>query len=150
MKKTILLIFSIVFLLFLFCITVFHKDSIEEENIIQQISQEETEHQKTTPPQIVEIDGIEFLQSRGDIGKFGGTLTDSTIGEGPKTFNCWNAKDATSSSLGGLMFEGLVATDPFTGEVIPRLAKSVNVDETGKIYKRFKMVGWKTFNSSRC
>ncbi len=134
MKKTILLIFSIVFLLFLFCITVFHKDSIEEENIIQQISQEETEHQKTTPPQIVEIDGIEFLQSRGDIGKFGGTLTDSTIGEGPKTFNCWNAKDATSSSLGGLMFEGLVATDPFTGEVIPRLAKSVNVDETEKIY----------------
>ena len=82
----------------------------------------------------IEIDGVEFLENRGENGKFGGSISDSTIGEGPKTFNCWNAKDATSSSLGGLMFESLVTTDPFSGEVIPRLAKSVEVDETGKIY----------------
>ena len=66
--------------------------------------------------------------------KYGGTLRNSTIGEGPKTFNIWNAKDATSSSLGSLMFEGMFTTDAYNGEVIPRLAKSVNIDKSGKIY----------------
>ena len=134
MLKKILLICSIIFLVFLFCITVFHKDTIEEEKTVNNTSQDTIQNKSTTPYKIVEIDGAEFLESRGEVGKFGGSISDSTIGEGPKTFNCWNAKDATSSSLGGLMFESLVTTDPFSGEVIPRLAKSFEVDETGKIY----------------
>jgi peptide/nickel transport system substrate-binding protein len=80
------------------------------------------------------IEGREYRQARGEVGKYGGTLKSSMIGEGPKTFNPWNAKDATSSTLAGLMFDGLVTTDVFTGKVIPMMAKSVDIDKTGKIY----------------
>lgn len=84
--------------------------------------------------QTVEINGVEYRQSRGKVGKYGGTIYNSTIGEGPKTFNPWNAKDATSSEMGGLMFDGLVTTDAYTGEVIPLMAKSVEIDESGTVY----------------
>ncbi len=82
----------------------------------------------------IEINGVDYIQARGKIGKFGGTLYTSTIGEGPKTFNPWNAKDATSSTMGELMFDGLVATDPYTGEVVPQLAKSIKVLPSNKEY----------------
>lgn len=82
----------------------------------------------------VEIKGVEYRRARGEVGKYGGTLAFSTIGEGPKTFNPWNSTDATSSLMGELMFEGLVATDAYTGQVIPSLAKSVEIDKTGCIY----------------
>lgn len=72
-------------------------------------------------------DGVDYLVSRGEIGKYGGEFRSSIIGEGPKTFNSWEAKDNTSSTLSGLMFDGLVTTDAYTGEVIPKLAKSVEV-----------------------
>lgn len=68
------------------------------------------------------------------IGKYGGTLFNSTIGEGPKTFNPWNAKDNTSATMGEMMYDGLVTTDAYTGQVIPQMAKSIEVDETGTIY----------------
>lgn len=51
----------------------------------------------------------------------------SVIGEGPKTFNPWESKDNTSSVLGGLMYDGLVGTDSYTGEVVPKLAKSFEI-----------------------
>lgn len=82
----------------------------------------------------VEINGVECRQARGSVGKYGGTLYDSIIGEGPKTFNPWNSLDATSSQMGGLMFDGLVSTDAYTGKVVPLLAKSVEVDKTGTVY----------------
>lgn len=82
----------------------------------------------------VEINGAEYKQSRGEVGKYGGTLYSSTIGEGPKTFNPWSSKDATSSQIGELMFDGLVTTDAYTGEVIPQLAKSVEVNDKGTEY----------------
>lgn len=82
----------------------------------------------------VELNGVEYKQSRGEIGKYGGTLYSSTIGEGPKTFNPWSSKDATSSQIGELMFDGLVTTDAYTGEVIPQLAKSVDVNDKGTEY----------------
>lgn len=80
------------------------------------------------------INGKDYIVARGNIGKYGGTLYSSTIGEGPKTFNPWNAKDATSSEFGGLMFDGLTTTDAYTGEAIPLLAKSISIDKSGKIY----------------
>lgn len=82
----------------------------------------------------VEINGVEYRQSRGKVGKFGGVLASSTIGEGPKTFNPWNSTDATSSMLGELMFDGLVTTDAYTGKVIPAMAESFEIDKTGCIY----------------
>lgn len=80
------------------------------------------------------IDGVDYLLSRSPAGKFGGTIVTSTIGEGPKTFNSWNSMDATSSQAADVMFDALVTTDPYTGEVIPKMAKSIKVLPDKKTY----------------
>ncbi len=80
----------------------------------------------------VTIDGIDYLQSQAPVGKFGGTFVSSTIGEGPKTFNPFNSKDNISSQMSEIMYDGLVTTDPVTGNTIPKLAKSFIVN--GKEY----------------
>lgn len=76
----------------------------------------------------VTINGIDYLQSQANIGNFGGKLIISTIGEGPKTFNPCNTKDATSSSMAGILYDGLLTTDPVKGEVIPQMAKSFKIE----------------------
>ena len=76
----------------------------------------------------VSIDGVDYLQSQSPIGDFGGELIITTIGEGPKTFNPCNTKDATSSSMTGLMYDGLLTTDAISGKVVPLLAKSFEVN----------------------
>ncbi len=75
----------------------------------------------------VTINGVDYLQSQAPIGNFGGELVVSTIGEGPKTFNPCNTKDATSSTMAGILYDGLLTTDAHTGKVIPLLAKSYEV-----------------------
>ena len=75
----------------------------------------------------ITIDGIDYYQSGAKLGHFGGELFISTIGEGPKTFNPFNATDSTSSSMGGIMYDGLLTTHPATGEVMPLLAKSFKI-----------------------
>ena len=82
----------------------------------------------------VTIDGVDYLQSQAPIGKFGGALVSSTIGEGPKTFNPFNTKDATSATMADTMYDGLVTTKADTGEVIPKLAKSFEISPDGKVY----------------
>ena len=47
----------------------------------------------------------------------------------PKTFNPILSSDATSSAVGAMMFDGLVDTNPLTGEVEPALAKSWEMSE---------------------
>lgn len=79
-------------------------------------------------------DGIDFRLSRSDAGKYGGQITVSMIGEGPKTFNPWESKDASSSQIADLMFDPLFNSDPFTGEVIPALAKEMKVSDDLKTY----------------
>ena len=76
----------------------------------------------------VKINGVDYLQSQAPLGNFGGELVISTIGEGPKTFNPCNTKDATSSSMAGLLYDGLLTTNPVTGEVEPLLAKSYEIE----------------------
>ncbi len=93
------------------------------QNIIQ------VQEKKREPHKTVEIDGVEFLQARGTVGKFGGTFLDTQIGDGPKTFNGWASYDATSSTMADMLFAGLVITDAYTGEVIPYLAKSVELQD---------------------
>lgn len=75
----------------------------------------------------ITISGIDYLQSQAPIGNFGGELVVSTIGEGPKTFNPCNTKDATSSTMAGILYDGLLTTDAQTGAVVPLLAKSFEV-----------------------
>lgn len=82
----------------------------------------------------VEIDGIDYIQSQAEIGNFGGSLTASTIGEGPKTFNPFNSKDNISSIMSEIMYDGLLTTHPVTGQPIPKLAKSFFISDDGKEY----------------
>ena len=80
------------------------------------------------------INGIDYLATSAKIGKFGGDFTISTLGEGPKTFNPFNSNDATSTLLSGFMYDGLFTTNPYTGEVVPRLAKSIEILPDKKTY----------------
>ena len=83
-------------------------------------------------PKNVTVNGVDYLQSQAGAGKFGGTFVSSTIGEGPKTFNPFNTKDNISAQMSEIMYDGLVTTNPVTGETIPKLAKSFSVN--GKEY----------------
>lgn len=94
-----------------------------------------TVEKKSRPPfKTVEIDGAELLQARGEVGKFGGTFYDNSIGDGPKTFNAFASSDATSSTMAGLLGSGLVTVDSYTGEVIPYLAKTVTLSDDKLTY----------------
>ncbi len=90
----------------------------------------------------VTINGVDYLESQLPTGKFGGTFVTSTIGEGPKTFNPFNSKDNISSTMSEIMYDGLVTTNPVTGEVIPKLAKSFTVNGCEYIIKLRKGVKW--------
>lgn len=85
-------------------------------------------------PKNVTINGVDYLQSQAPVGNFGGELITSTIGEGPKTFNPFNCKDNTSQVMSSIMFDGLLTTDPVTGQPVPKLAKSFSISPDGKTY----------------
>ena len=95
-----------------------------------------------TKNKTVIIDGVDYLQSQAPIGKFGGEIVISTIGEGPKTFNPCNTKDATSASMAGILYDGLLTTDPRTGEVIPQMAEFFEIKDNDYIIKLRKGLKW--------
>ena len=99
------------------------------ENIeLKTISENQERIAYPAPEKNVTLNGVDYLQSQAPIGKFGGKLIVSTIGEGPKTFNPCNTKDATSSSMAGMLYDGLVTTNPRTGQVQPQLAKDFEIN----------------------
>ena len=135
MKKRIIYLVSI----FLFIIIVLAgclRADIPEKEIDKQTNttSESTLTHKPYPQQTKTINGTDYLLSRSPAGKYGGAFVSSTIGEGPKTFNSWNSMDATSSLAADIMFDGLVTTDAYTGEVIPKLAKNIEVLPDKKTY----------------
>ena len=127
MNKKFIYILSLLIFIGLFLASCIRKD-IPEKDIEKGSSNTFADEQyKPYPVETKTIDGVDYLLSRSTPGKYGGTLVTSTIGEGPKTFNSWNSMDATSSQAADIMFDGLVSTDAYTGEVIPRLAKTIKV-----------------------
>ena len=110
-----------------FCVSCLHIDRPEATT---QTKLNSTQHEPINYPsqKNVTINGEDYLQSQAPIGKFGGTLIASTIGEGPKTFNPFNSKDNISSQLSEIMYDGLLSTHPITGQPIPKLAKSFKVN----------------------
>ena len=76
----------------------------------------------------------EFWQARGEPGEYGGTMTVSTFGPGPKTYNYWASSEAESGGVGQLIDEPLIDLDPWTGKSYPRLAKSFTVSPDKKRY----------------
>lgn len=95
-----------------------------------------------TPNKNITINNVDYLQSQAPVGNFGGKLIISTIGEGPKTFNPCNTKDATSSTMAGIMYDGLLTTNPQTGKVEPLLAKSYTVKGNEYIIELRKGIKW--------
>ena len=90
----------------------------------------------------INLNGVDYLQSQAPVGKFGGELIISTIGEGPKTFNPCNTKDATSSAMAGMLYDGLVTTNPVTGDVKPLLAKEFSVNGCDYVINLRKGIKW--------
>ena len=89
---------------------------------------------KYPSPKNVTIKGTDYLESQAPIGSFGGELVSSTIGEGPKTFNPFNCKDNISALMSGVMYDGLLSSDPMTGQPTPKLAKSFSISSDGTTY----------------
>ena len=120
------------------CIKADIPEQYAEKNINSEIKEINYPNQEKN----VTLNGIDYLQSQAPIGKFGGELVISTIGEGPKTFNPCNTKDATSSSMAGMLYDGLVTTNPRTGEVQPLLAKSFEIKDNDYIIHLRKGIKW--------
>ena len=126
MKKAGYVVLILVFVA-LFCVSCLHIDKTAKSEFKPQVS--DTQSFPVHPEQKnVTINGVDYLQSEAPIGKFGGTLVASTIGEGPKTFNPFNSKDNISSQLSEIMYDGLLSTNPTTGEPVAKLAKSFSVN----------------------
>ena len=140
MKKVGYVVFIIILIALLFhsCVNI---DTPEKTNQIntQAIQNETIDY---PAPINITIDGIDYRQSQAPIGKFGGSLIASTIGEGPKTFNPFNSKDNISSLLSEIMYDGLLTTHPITGETIPKLAKSFSVNGREYIIKLRHGIKW--------
>lgn len=133
MRKKIICIIAILLLIFLIITGCIRKDLPEQEE--NKTADKISEQNYTPYPlQTKTINGIDYLMSRSPAGKYGGTLVTGTIGEGPKTFNSWNSMDATSSQAADIMFDSLVSTDAYTGDVYPRLAKSIKVLPDNRTY----------------
>ena len=126
MKKWVYVVLVLVFCA-LFLKACVHRDYPEVEQMKNTV-QNDVQYVHFPPSQkTVTIDDVEYLQSQAPVGKFGGELKASTIGEGPKTFNPFNSKDNISSLLSEVMYDGLLSTDAETGEPIPKLAKSFEI-----------------------
>ena len=131
-KKIVILIAILLFIL----VSCFRIDRNEQENVslFSSVNVSKVEKIVYKSPSTVNYNGVDYLVSHSKIGNYGGQIVSSTIGEGPKTFNPWVSKDATSSMVADLMYDPLFSTDPITGEVIPQLAKELIVSPDLKTY----------------
>ena len=134
MKKRIIYIVSILVFAAIVLAGCLRADVPEQKQAQKKPEKSVLSQHKPYPMRTKTINGVDYLLSRSPAGKYGGVFVTSTIGEGPKTFNSWNSMDATSSLAADIMFDGLVTTDAYTGEVIPRLAKSIDVLPDKKTY----------------
>ena len=129
--------YAYLFLIFLFFIglmsLIFKKDYGFDE-VKKNSFEPVKEASSIIPPQKnVTIDNVDYLQTMLPVGKFGGSYTTTIMGE-PKTFNPYNANDATSAELSEIMYDGLTQSDPNTGDVVVKLAKSIDIKEDKKTY----------------
>ncbi len=132
MKK--LAYFILIFvLILLFCFAIFKKDYGVDVVLSDSTEPVLGHYDKIIKYQNKTINGVDYLQTPVPVGVFGGNITSTIMGE-PKTFNPYNASDATSAELSEIMYDGLVSTNPYTGEVVPKLAKSFEVLPDNKTY----------------
>lgn len=123
-------------------ISCIRKDIPEDTGFINIKNQDSEISEHPQPNKNITLNGVDYLQSQAPVGIFGGEMVISTIGEGPKTFNPCNTKDATSATMAGLMYDGLLTTDSYTGEVIPQLAKSFEIKGNNYIINLRHGIKW--------
>ena len=121
------------FLIALTCKACLVKDVPPKKTTFTQEQSQLTTIQYTSPKNVT-IKGTDYLESQAPIGTFGGELVSWTIGEGPKTFNPFNCKDNISALMSGIMYDGLLSSDPMTGQPTPKLAKSFSISSDGTTY----------------
>ena len=141
MKKRVYVVLVLVFcVLFLkACVRRDYPEVEQPKNTVQN----DVEYVNFPPSQkTVTINGVDYLQSQAPVGKFGGEIHASTIGEGPKTFNPFNSKDNISSLMSDVMYDGLLSTDAETGKPIPKLAKSFEIIGNDYIIHLRRGVKW--------
>lgn len=133
MKKIVYIILLVLFLLFALkgCLK---RDMGFDEVVVENFLPLEVIKYNNPPKINVTINGVDYLEVQGEIGKFGGDLASSTIGEGPRTFNPFANNDNTSATMAGIMYDGLVETNPYTGKIEPKLALGVDVMTDNKTY----------------
>jgi len=134
MGKKILLVIVVFLFMALLLRGCFKVDKPSDDIEIKVKSDKQTFGYEVGKAQSVTKGGRDYILSRSEVGKYGGELITSTIGEGPKTFNPFNAKDSTSSEMGELMFDSLVVTDAYSGDVVGKLAKDFEILPDKKTY----------------
>lgn len=139
--KRVMYVIIVLVLVLAFCRACIRADVPEEQKPILRYKVEDESTSYQTEKNVT-INGVDYLESQLPNGKFGGTFVTSTIGEGPKTFNPFNAKDNISSAMSEIMYDGLVTTDPETGETIPKLAKSFTVNGCEYLINLRKGLKW--------
>ena len=133
MNWRVIRVIVVIVLVALLCKSCLVKDVPIEDNSVT-IKQEEAQIQKYPGQKNVTINGVDYLQSQAPVGRFGGELITSTIGQGPKTFNPFNSKDNISAAMSEIMYDGLLSTHPVTGQPVPKLAKSYEILPDGMTY----------------
>lgn len=126
--KKIIVLLAVVLLILVSCFRI-DKEEQEGFSIFSQTQEQKTEKTVYKPYSTIFYNGVDYNVSRSEGGKYGGQIISSTIGEGPKTFNPWVSKDATSSLVGDLLYDSLFSTDAETGDVIPKLAKEMIISD---------------------
>ena len=113
---------------------------VDEKNSSSEMSHSQSVNYPA--PENIVSNGSDLRKSQVPTGKFGGTLVDSTIGEGPKTFNPFNSKDNISSAMSEIMYDGLLTTHPITGAPVPKLAKSFEINGNDYVIHLRKGIKW--------
>lgn len=126
--KKIIVLLAVVLLILVSCFRI-DKEEQEGFSIFSQTQEQKTVKTVYKPYSTIFYNGVDYNVSRSEVGKYGGQIISSTIGEGPKTFNPWVSKDATSSLVGDLLYDSLFSTDAETGDVIPKLAKEMIISD---------------------
>ena len=140
----VILLIAVIFLIIGFCI---RRDSKESGYIIDASDVKPNPYaialNKNYPmPKTKTLNGIDYLESQMPVGVFGGEFITSTIGEGPKTFNPFTSTDATSSAMADVLYDGLFSSNPMTGEVVPKLAKSIQIKGNNYVITLRKGLKW--------
>lgn len=139
--KQIVFIFIIVLLV---CVSCFRIDRpVDEETVSENSLKEDLDNYPEYPAQpTFRINGIDYRLSMMPVGKFGGEFITSDISD-PKTFNPFVSKDATSSAIGDMLYDGLLGTSPLKGDIVPALAKNYEISDDKTKYTVYLREGVK-------